>query len=59
MTPAQAVNRVWDQEVSIALLTDQFEKLGILTGEKHIMETFKSDQILAKIQRSRLPVNLM
>ncbi len=43
MTPAQAVNRVWDQEVSIALLTDQFEKLGILTGEKHIMETFKSD----------------
>jgi peptidyl-prolyl cis-trans isomerase D len=41
MTPAQAVNRVWDQEVSIALLTDQFEKLGILTGEKHIMETFR------------------
>ena len=44
MTPAQAVNRVWDQEVSIALLSDQFDKLGIRAGEKHIMETFKNDQ---------------
>jgi peptidyl-prolyl cis-trans isomerase D len=43
MTPAQAVNRVWDQEVSIALLTDQFDKLGIRTGEKHIVEIFKND----------------
>jgi peptidyl-prolyl cis-trans isomerase D len=44
MTPTQAVNRVWDQEVSIALLSDQFEKLGIRAGEKHIMEAFKTDQ---------------
>ena len=44
MTPAQAVSRVWDQEISIALLTDQFEKLGIRVGEKHIIETFKADQ---------------
>ena len=44
MTPTQAVTRVWDQEVSIALLTAQFEKLGIRTGEKHIIEAFKSDQ---------------
>jgi len=43
MTPAQAVNRVWDQEVSIALLTEEFEKLGIRVGEKHILETFKND----------------
>jgi len=48
MTPAQAVNRVWDQEVSIALLTAQFDKLGIRTGEKHIIEAFKSDQNIGK-----------
>ncbi len=44
MTPTQAVNRVWDQEVAIALLTAEFDKLGIHTGEKHIMEVFKNDQ---------------
>jgi len=48
MTSAQAVNRVWDQEVSIALLTAQFDKLGIRTGEKHILEAFKSDQNIGK-----------
>jgi peptidyl-prolyl cis-trans isomerase D len=44
MTPTQAVNRVWDQEVTIALLTAEFDKLGIRTSEKHIMEVFKADQ---------------
>ncbi len=44
MTSTQAVNRVWDQEVSIALVTAEFEKLGIRTSEKHIMEVFKGDQ---------------
>ncbi len=44
MTPTQAVNRVWDQEVAIALLSAEFEKLGIQAGEKHIMEALKSDQ---------------
>ncbi|HMK07248.1 MAG TPA: peptidylprolyl isomerase [Flavobacterium sp.] len=44
MSPTQAVGRIWDQEVSIALLTEQFEKLGLRTGEKHIMEVFKNDQ---------------
>ena len=48
MTPTQAVNRVWDQEVSIALLTDQFDKLGIRAGEKHIIEAFKNDQNIGK-----------
>lgn len=43
MTPTQAVNRVWDQEVSIALLTAEFDKLGIRAGEKHIMEALKSN----------------
>jgi peptidyl-prolyl cis-trans isomerase D len=44
MTSMQAVNRVWDQEVSIALLTAEFDKLGIQAGEKHIMEALKMDQ---------------
>jgi len=43
MTPTQAVNRIWDQEVSIALLSAEFDKLGIRAGEKHIMEVFKND----------------
>lgn len=43
MTPTQAVNRVWDQEVSIALVNAEFEKLGIRAGEKHILEVFKND----------------
>ena len=44
MTSIQAANRVWDQEVSIALLSAEFEKLGIRAGEKHIIEAFKADQ---------------
>jgi peptidyl-prolyl cis-trans isomerase D len=44
MTSTQAANRVWDQEVSIALLSSEFEKLGLRVGEKHIIETLKADQ---------------
>ena len=44
MTATQAANRVWDQEVSIALLSAEFDKLGIRVGEKHILEAFKADQ---------------
>jgi peptidyl-prolyl cis-trans isomerase D len=44
MTSTQAVNRVWDQEVAIALLSAEFEKLGIQAGEKHIIEALKTDQ---------------
>lgn len=43
MTPIQASNRVWDQEVSVALLTAEFEKLGIRVGNKHIMEIVKNN----------------
>ena len=39
----QAVNQVWNQEINIALLTAEFEKLGIRVGEKHIIEVFKAD----------------
>lgn len=44
MTSTQAVNQVWNQEVSIALLSEQFEKLGIRVGESHILEVIKQSQ---------------
>lgn len=44
MTGTQAANRVWDQEISVALLSSEFEKLGLRVGEKHIIETLKADQ---------------
>jgi peptidyl-prolyl cis-trans isomerase D len=44
MTAPQAVNRVWEQEVSIALLTAEFEKLGLEVGEKQIIEVLKQSQ---------------
>jgi peptidyl-prolyl cis-trans isomerase D len=40
----QAVNRVWDQEVSIALISSEFEKLGIDASEKQIIEILKQSQ---------------
>src|SRR5688500_6250546 len=43
MTRTQAANRVWEQEIAIALLSSEFEKLGIRVGKDHIIETFKAD----------------
>jgi peptidyl-prolyl cis-trans isomerase D len=43
-----AANRVWDQEVSVALLTSEFDKLGLRVGEKHLMEVLKADQNIGK-----------
>jgi len=42
-TTTQAANQLWDQEVAIALLSSEFEKLGLRAGEKHIVENFKND----------------
>lgn len=50
MTSMQASNQVWNQEVSIALLTAEFEKLGIRVGEKHIVEVFKQDPNIGQNQ---------
>ena len=44
MSATQAANRVWEQEVSIALLTAEFDKIGIRVGENQIMEVLKADQ---------------
>jgi peptidyl-prolyl cis-trans isomerase D len=48
ISATEASKRVWDQEVTIALLTAEFEKLGLRVGEKHIMEVLKSDQNIGK-----------
>ena len=44
ITSTAAANRVWEQEVSVALLSDEFDKLGLRVGEKHIIEILKADQ---------------
>ena len=44
ITSVQAANQVWDQEVAITLLTEQFEKAGIRVGENHIVDVFAKDQ---------------
>ena len=48
ITSTAAANRVWDQEVSIALLSSEFDKLGLRVGEKHILEVLKSDENIGK-----------
>ena len=48
ITATAAANRVWDQEVTIALLTSEFDKLGLRVGAKHIMEVLKADQNIGK-----------
>ena len=50
MTSMQASNQVWNQEVNIALLTAEFEKLGIRVGEKHIVEVLKADPNIGQNQ---------
>ena len=50
MTSMQASSQVWNQEVNIALLKAEFEKLGIRVGEKHIIEMFKNDPSIGQNQ---------
>lgn len=46
LTNVQAANQVWDQETSVALLNEQFEKAGINVGEKQLIDNFtKNPQI--------------
>ena len=44
ITSTAAANRIWEQEITVALLTSEFEKLGLRVGAKHIMEVLKADQ---------------
>jgi peptidyl-prolyl cis-trans isomerase D len=43
ISSTEAANRVWDQEVSLALLTSEFDKLGLRVGENHLLEVLKAD----------------
>ena len=43
MSNIQAVNQVWNQEINLALLSEELEKLGIRIGENHLIETLKAD----------------
>jgi peptidyl-prolyl cis-trans isomerase D len=43
-TNIQAVNKVWDQEVNVALLTAEFKKLGLRVGNNHIIDALKQNQ---------------
>lgn len=48
ITAIQAANKVWEQEVSLALLTAEFDKLGLRVGESHLLDFFKSDPNVAQ-----------
>lgn len=43
MTTTQAVNRVWDQEVNVKLLSQELDKIGLRVGEKHLIEVLKNN----------------
>jgi hypothetical protein len=47
----QLLNSV-DQEVSVALLTSEFDKLGLRVGEKHLLAVLKADPNIGKNQCS-------
>ncbi|WP_348824280.1 peptidylprolyl isomerase [Flavobacterium aestuarii] len=48
ISSTEASRRVWDQEVTIALLSAEFDKLGLRVGEKHIMDILTADQNIGK-----------
>ena len=48
ITSTEASKRVWDQEVSVALLSAEFDKLGLRVGEKHILDVLKADPNIGK-----------
>jgi len=41
VTNTQALNSVWDQEVRKALLTEQYDKIGLLLGKEQLMAVLK------------------
>ena len=48
VTQIQAANQMWDQEVAIALVSDQFDKAGVRTSENNIIELLKKDPNIGK-----------
>ena len=47
-TAIQAANKVWDQEVNVALINVEYEKIGIRVGENHLIENLKNDPNIGK-----------
>ncbi|WP_264566470.1 peptidylprolyl isomerase [Flavobacterium sp. N3904] len=48
ISATEASKRVWDQEVSVALLSAEFDKLGLRVGENHILDVLKADPNIGK-----------
>ncbi|AOW08392.1 peptidylprolyl isomerase [Flavobacterium gilvum] len=48
ISATEASRQVWEQEVTIALLTAEFDKLGLRVGEKHILDVLKADPNIGK-----------
>ena len=44
----QALNSVWEQEVRKALLSEQYDNLGLLLGKEQLMTVIKSDPQLSQ-----------
>ena len=44
----QALNSVWEQEVRKALLSEQYDKIGLLLGKEQLMSVIKSDPQLSQ-----------
>lgn len=48
VSSTQAINSVWDQEVRKALLSEQYDKIGLLLGKEQLMTVIKSDPQLSQ-----------
>ena len=44
----QALNSVWEQEVRKALLSEQYDKIGLLLGKEQLMAVIKNDPQLSQ-----------
>jgi peptidyl-prolyl cis-trans isomerase D len=52
----QALNSVWEQEVRKALLTDQYDKIGLLLGKEQLMAVIKNDPQLSQSPQVNLTI---
>lgn len=48
ITGTQALNSVWEQEVRKALLSEQYDKIGLLLGKEQLMSVIKNDPQLSQ-----------
>lgn len=48
ISSTQALNSVWEQEVRKTLLSEQYDKIGLLLGKEQLMSVIKSDPQLSQ-----------